>query len=70
MVDIIEKILSDREKYNCDVKVLGPCTIKSPVRHHDFVREGQRILIDVDFDKIGKWEERPYRGSFFSQFWS
>lgn len=58
MVDIIEKILSDREKYNCDVKVLGPCTIKSPVRHHDFVREGQRILIDVDFDKIGKWEER------------
>ena len=44
MSAIFEKIIADREKYACDVKTLGECAIPSPVRHHKYVGDGERIF--------------------------
>ena len=46
----LEKIASDRERYSCIVKTLGECKIDSPVRHHEFVREGERIVVTIKAD--------------------
>ncbi len=40
----LEKILADREAFTTEADVLGECKIPSPVRHHEFVRDGERIL--------------------------
>ncbi len=58
MGDIIDKILSNREKYNCSVRTLGECKIDSPVRHHEFVPEGQRILVTNNIDQLNDWKLR------------
>lgn len=44
MSSILDKIVSDREKYSCSVKTLGPCTIPSPVKLGQFVQDGERIF--------------------------
>jgi 6-phosphofructokinase 1 len=44
MSTILDKICSDREKYSCSVKTLGPCTITSPVQLGQFVQDGERIF--------------------------
>ncbi len=41
---VLDKILSDRVKYSCEVKVLGECKIPSPVRHHKYIKDGERIF--------------------------
>ena len=41
----IEKIIANQSQYSCNVETLGPCTIKSPVHHHEFIREGERIFV-------------------------
>ena len=40
----LNKIFADPVTYTCDVATLGECKITSPVRHHEFVSEGERIL--------------------------
>ena len=45
MKSTLEKIIADPVKYKCDVDTLGPCTITSPVRRHEFVREGERVFV-------------------------
>ena len=37
--------LADCGENPCDVARLGECTIASPVRHHEFIAEGERILV-------------------------
>ena len=44
MSAILDKIMADREKYICEVKTLGECRIPSPVRHHEYVTDGERIF--------------------------
>ncbi len=58
MEPLLEKIAADREKYNCTVTSLGEAKIASPVRRHDFIREGQRVLMSGDFDLLQAWNEK------------
>jgi len=44
MDSVLDKILSDREKYSCTCKTLGDCKIDSPVKNHKFVEDGERIF--------------------------
>ena len=44
MSSTLEKILARPEDYPQDVPCLGECKIPSPVRRHEFVDEGERIL--------------------------
>ena len=44
MSTLMQKILSDRQKYTCEVETLGECRISSPVRQHEFVADGERIF--------------------------
>ncbi len=53
----LEKIASDREKYSCTVKTLGECKIDSPVRHHEFVHEGERIVLTEALDEMEEWKK-------------
>ena len=41
----IEKIIANQSQYSCNVETLGECKICSPVRHHEFIRDGERILV-------------------------
>ena len=58
MDSILEKIASDRVKYDCHVKTLGESKIASPIRHHEFVEEGQRLLLTGDMRILEAWEKR------------
>ena len=58
MDTVLDKIASDRAKYNCNVKTLGECKIASPVRHHDFIRDGQRVLLTGDMGVLEAWEAK------------
>ena len=58
METILDKIASDRKKYNCNVRTLGECKIVSPVRHHDFIRDGQRVLLTGDMGVLEAWEAK------------
>ena len=58
MMDILDKIASDRVTYNCEVKTLGECKIDSPIRNHEFIQEGQRVLLSGDISLLEAWEKR------------
>jgi 6-phosphofructokinase 1 len=45
MTSTLEKILSHPEDDLGEVPRLGECTIPSPVRHHEFIGENERILV-------------------------
>jgi len=44
MARLIDKILSDSERYSFDVKTLGPCKLSSPIKTEDFVSPDERIF--------------------------
>ena len=58
METVLDKIASDRKKYNCNVRTLGECKIVSPVRHHDFICDGQRVLLTGDMGVLEAWEAK------------
>ena len=58
MDSVLDKIAGDRVKYSCAVKTLGECTIVSPVRRHDFIKDGQRVLLTCDIGLLDEWEAR------------
>ena len=41
----LDKIAANREKYSCQVETLGECKVLSPVVGHEFVEEGERLLV-------------------------
>lgn len=45
MNSTLEKIVANPGTYSCLVDSLGECKIPSPIRHHDFIREGERVLL-------------------------
>lgn len=55
---ILDKIANNPEKYNCNVKTLGKAKILSPVRHHEFIGEGQRVLLSGDVKLLTAWEKK------------
>lgn len=44
MKKTLDKIVANQAEYSCDVETLGECKIESPVHHHEFLCEGERIL--------------------------
>ncbi len=42
---ILDKIVANQSEYSCNVETLGECKITSPVNHHEFIQEGERILV-------------------------
>lgn len=40
----LDKIAANQSEYSCKVETLGECKIASPVHHHEFIRDGERIL--------------------------
>lgn len=44
MSTTLDKIAANQAEYSCKVEVLGECKIPSPVHHHEFIRDGERIL--------------------------
>ncbi len=45
MYSLLEKIVANPNDYPREVPRLGECKIPSPVRRHEFVDEGERILL-------------------------
>ncbi|MGN0853159.1 MAG: ATP-dependent 6-phosphofructokinase [Kiritimatiellia bacterium] len=45
MNETFEKIAANPGAYSCQVDTLGACKIPSPIRHHDFIQEGERVLV-------------------------
>jgi len=41
---LLETIVSNPDKYSLNISTLGDCKIASPVRHHEFVGEDERIF--------------------------
>ncbi len=41
----LDKIAANQDEYSCKVQRLGECKITSPVHHHEFIREGERIFV-------------------------
>ncbi len=41
----LDKIVANQDQYSCKVETLGERKIASPVRHHEFITDGERILI-------------------------
>ena len=58
MSSTLDKIAADPGRYSCRVETLGACTIDSPVRHHEFIREGERILVTENEDFLRYLEGR------------
>ncbi len=54
MGTLLEKIMSDRERYSLDVARLGDCKIASPVSHHEFVRDDERVFV-IENERIADY---------------
>ena len=44
----LDKIASNQDKYSCRVETLGECKIVSPVHHHEFINDGERIFVSEE----------------------
>jgi len=44
MATVLDKIVSDRERYSCTARTLGECTIPSPVRTDRYIGDDERIF--------------------------
>ena len=58
MSSTLDKIAADRIKYSCNVETLGECKIASPVSHHEFIQEGERILVNEQETYMRHLEEK------------
>ena len=58
MSSTLDKIADNQSEYSCRVETLGECKIDSPVRHHEFMREGERILATESVSVMCELETR------------
>ena len=58
MSSILEQIASGECEFVCDAETLGECKIPSPVNHHEFIREGERILVTENESSVRRLAER------------
>ncbi|MBQ3289193.1 MAG: ATP-dependent 6-phosphofructokinase [Kiritimatiellae bacterium] len=58
MVDVMDRIASDPSRYSCEIATLGECTISSPLRHHKYVDDGERIFAIENESKARRASER------------
>src|SRR5574344_2735859 len=52
MSTTFEKIYANPKAYPFDVDTLGECKIQSPVRHHEFISDGDRVLITPNLAQL------------------
>ena len=58
MSTTLDKIAANQGEYSCLVETLGECKIDSPVRHHEFITEGERILVTENENFMRYLEKR------------
>lgn len=58
MSTTLDKIVANQSEYSCLVETLGECKISSPVRHHEFITEGERILVTENESFLRYLEQR------------
>ena len=54
----LDKIASNQDQYSCKVDTLGECKIVSPVHHHEFIREGERIFVSEEEAYMKEMEKK------------
>ena len=67
METTFEKIAADPAAYPFDVQTLGECKIPSPVRHHDFVPDGDRVMMCEDLAMLARLREQLGREPSFER---
>ena len=58
MMSALDKIVAHQDQYSCKVETLGECRIASPVHHHEFIRDGERILITENENYLKELAEK------------
>ena len=58
MATTLDKIAADPDGYSCEIDTLGECKIASPVSHHEFIRDGDRILVSESETVLRDLERR------------
>ena len=54
----LDKIVAHQDQYSCRVETLGECRIASPVHHHEFIQDGERILITENENYLKELAEK------------
>ena len=54
----LDKIVAHQDQYSCKVETLGECRISSPVHHHEFIQDGERILITENQNYLNELAEK------------
>ena len=67
MSSTLDKIAADPSAYSFDIDTLGECKIPSPVRHHAFVREGERVNMTESVPLLKLLTERLGREPSFER---
>ena len=67
MSPTLEKIAATPQDYPFDVDTLGECRIASPVRKHEFVPDGARVLMSADVPLLGWLREKLGREPSFER---
>jgi 6-phosphofructokinase 1 len=58
MNSTLEKIAANPAEYSVDVDRLGECKISSPVHHHDFIDDGERITLTGNLSVLKQWKDK------------
>ena len=67
MSPTLEKIAATPQDYPFDVDTLGECRIASPVRKHEFVPDGARVLMSEDVPLLDWLREKLGREPSFER---
>ena len=52
MAATLHIIADNQDRYSCQVEKLGEQKIVSPVRHHEFVRDGERVIATESLELV------------------
>ncbi len=55
---VLDKIIANQADYSCRVETLGACKIPSPVHHHEFITDGERILVTESENALKELSEK------------
>ncbi len=58
MTSVLDKIVANQAEYSCRVGTLGECKIPSPVHHHEFITDGERILVTENENALKELSEK------------
>ncbi len=57
-MSVLDKIIANQSEYSCRVETLGECKIASPVHHHEFITDGERILVTENENSLKELSAR------------